>query len=235
MIGQCLSCTRTFAVAKTKRHWGICFQCITRRFAVVAARVEDHDPIDDYMEDIFRSSLSAGTERAKPIDWVNFNLVVSALSLEGVFSRFPQLLDAIGGLSGNAQSNGQAIYNLYQRNAEDVKAVLQTKNNEYYQQLLSGSLPSEKQPENEKSLQDQAGIILTAAGHEFERESPEFAFSIVKTRLDFSFPESQLFLEMKLLKESKERCPGCGWNHGRHSEIPEEMSGIKMPELAWRE
>jgi hypothetical protein len=144
MIGQCLSCTRTFAVAKTKRHWGICFQCITRRFAVVAARVEDHDPIDDYMEDIFRSSLSAGTERAKPIDWVNFNLVVSALSLEGVFSRFPQLLDAIGGLSGNAQSNGQAIYNLYQRNAEDVKAVLQTKNNEYYHNhgLNAASPPS---------------------------------------------------------------------------------------------
>jgi len=55
MIGQSLSCTRTFAVEKTKRHCGTCFQCITRRFAVVAAGAEASDPVDDYTKDIFRS------------------------------------------------------------------------------------------------------------------------------------------------------------------------------------
>ena len=242
MIGQSLSCTRTFAVEKTKRHCGICFQCITRRFAVIAAGAEAHDPVDDYMKDVFRSALNVGVERANAIDWVNFNLTVSALSLEGLFLRFPQLHDGLGHLSGSPQSAAQEIYSLYQRNAEDVKNVLRGKNNEHYQDILSGTLPPESllrligsgvhlqpnvvclmeeieqkllpalreafsktQPADEKSLQDQTGIILKAAGYEFERESPEFAFSIVKTRPDYSFPESGLFLEMKLLKEAKHR------------------------------
>jgi hypothetical protein len=64
---------------------------------------------------------------------------------------------------------------------------------------------SKQQPTDERCLQDQAGIILKAAGYEFERESPEFTFSIVRTRPDYSFPESGLFLEMKLLKEARHR------------------------------
>ena len=242
MIGQSLSCTRTFAVEKTKRHCGTCFQCITRRFAVVAAGAEASDPVDDYTKDIFRSPINKGVERGNAIDWVNFNRTVSALSLEGLLRRFPQLYDGLGDVMGNPQSAAQGIYAMYQRNAEDVKSALQTKTNEYYAEILSGHLPvdgllgllgsgahlqpnvvglmeeiegklapglreafSKQQPTDERCLQDQAGIILKAAGYEFERESPEFTFSIVRTRPDYSFPESGLFLEMKLLKEARHR------------------------------
>jgi hypothetical protein len=62
-----------------------------------------------------------------------------------------------------------------------------------------------KEPDDERELQDQAEIILRAARYELDREAPEFTFSIVKTRPDFSLPELDLFLEMKLLKEAKNR------------------------------
>ncbi len=242
MVGQTLSCTRTFAVEKTKRHCGICFQCLTRRFAVVAANAEAHDPVDDYVKDVFRDSLARGEERANAIDWVNFNLMVSDLSLEGLFRRFPQLHQALADVPGNPQSSAQAIYEMYQRNAEDVKKALRVKSNEYYSEILSGRLPSDsllgligsrthlkpnvvcfmeelegklfprlreafakQEPADEKVLQDQAGIILRAAGYDLEREAPEFTFSIVKTRPDYSFPESGVFLEMKLFKDEKHR------------------------------
>lgn len=77
MIATSLSCTRTFAVQKTKRHCGVCFQCIARRFAVITARAEPHDPIDDYVKDIFTHSLAKGQERATAIDWVSFNVEVA--------------------------------------------------------------------------------------------------------------------------------------------------------------
>jgi 7-cyano-7-deazaguanine synthase in queuosine biosynthesis len=242
MIGQSLSCTRTFAVEKTKRHCGTCFQCITRRFAVVAADAEASDPVEDYAKDIFRSSLSKGVERGNAIDWVNFNLTVSALSLEGLLGRFPQLYDGLGDIFGNPHAAAHGIYAMYQKNADDVKGVLQAKTNQYYSEILSGQLAvdgllrlvgsgahllpnvvrlmeeiegkllpglreafSKQQPTDERCLQDQAGIILKAADYNIEREAPEFAFSIVKTRPDYSFPESGLFLEMKLLKEGKHR------------------------------
>jgi hypothetical protein len=60
-------------------------------------------------------------------------------------------------------------------------------------------------PANERQLQDQAEVILRAAGYAPWRELPEFAFCIVGTKPDFSFPESETFLEMKLLDDSTER------------------------------
>jgi 7-cyano-7-deazaguanine synthase in queuosine biosynthesis len=77
LIAQTLSCTRTFAVEKTKRHCGVCFQCLTRRFAIISSNSESHDPVDDYVKDIFKDSLAKGFERGNAIDWLNFNLEVS--------------------------------------------------------------------------------------------------------------------------------------------------------------
>jgi hypothetical protein len=208
----------------------------------VAAGAEASDPVDDYAKDVFRSPLNKGEERGNAIDWVNFNRTMSALSLEGLLRRFPQLYDGLGNVRDNPQSAAQNIHVMYQGNAEDVEAVLRTKTNEYYAEILSGRLPadcllrlvgsgahlrpsvvglmeeiegklfpglreafSKQQPTDERCLQDQAGIILKAADYEFERESPEFTFSVVKTRPDYSFPESGLFLEMKLLKEARHR------------------------------
>lgn len=62
-----------------------------------------------------------------------------------------------------------------------------------------------REPQDEAELQRQAGIILRSADYEVEKEAPEFTFSIVKTRPDFSFPESGVFLEMKLFNDGNKR------------------------------
>jgi 7-cyano-7-deazaguanine synthase in queuosine biosynthesis len=242
LIAQTLSCTRTFAVEKTKRHCGVCIQCLTRRFAVVAADVESHDPVDDYVKDIFRDRLAKGEERGNAIDWLNFNLQVSDFSLEGLFQRFAQLHEALRFIRGDSQSNSRAIYDMYQRNAEQVQKAVKCKHNQYYGDFLSGKLPADsfigligsrvhlrpqivdfleeieskllprlreafaqQQPNDEAELHRDSGIILRAAGYKIEPESPQFSFSIVKTRPDYSFPESGVFLELKLFKESGQR------------------------------
>jgi hypothetical protein len=242
LIAQTLSCTRTFAVEKTKRHCGVCFQCLTRRFAVIASNSERYDPVDDYVKDIFKDSLAKGVERGNAIDWLNFNVEVSGFSLEGIFQRFPQLQQALASIDGDSRANAQAIYDLYQRNAEEVQKAVKCKHNQYYADFLSGKLPADsliglvgsrdhlrpriaellediesklsprlreafarKQPDDEAELQRQSGIVLRAAGFDIEAESPQVTFSIVKTRPDYSFPASGVFLELKLFKEAAQR------------------------------
>jgi 7-cyano-7-deazaguanine synthase in queuosine biosynthesis len=240
MIKTSLSCARTFGIEKTKRHCGVCFQCLTRRFAIVAANAEEYDPTDDYKKDVFRESLAEGAERGNAVDWVNFNREMRELSLETLLERFPQLYTALGNMEGDRHANAKSTYALFQRNAEDVVNVLRTKHSQHYSDILAGRVPSDsllgligtgahlrprlagfleelaatlsprlreafrdKEPGDERELQNQAEVILKAAGHRVDREGPEFPFSVVKTRPDFSLPESDAFLEVKLLKDRK--------------------------------
>jgi 7-cyano-7-deazaguanine synthase in queuosine biosynthesis len=241
-IKTSLSCTRTFGVEKTKRHCGVCFQCVTRRFAIVAANAEAHDPADDYKKDVFKDGLAKGVERGNVTDWVNFNREVKELAIEALFLRFPQLYQEVGSMGGDRHENTKYLYALYQRNAEDVVSVLRAKHSQHYSDVLAGRLPSdslfgligsgahlrprladfleevavtlsprlreafrERAPDDEGELQSQAEVILKAAGYRVDKEAPEFTFSIVKTRPDFSFPESNAFLETKLLRDRKNR------------------------------
>jgi 7-cyano-7-deazaguanine synthase in queuosine biosynthesis len=242
MVKTALSCTRTYRVEKTKRHCGVCFQCMTRRFAVVSAQAEAHDPTDDYVKDVFKDSLAEGQERGNAIDWVKFNLDMCDRSLEGLFHHFPQLNEALNSIPGNRAENAETIYRMFQQNVDDVMRALQCKYGELFNDFVKGSLPKDslfgligaqahlrpaiaaylqrleqtlsprlreafakQEPQDEAELQRQAGIILKAAGYDIEKEAPEFAFSIVRTRPDFSFPESGVFLEMKLLNDGAKR------------------------------
>ncbi len=242
MVKTALSCTRTYRVEKTKRHCGVCFQCLTRRFAVVSALAEAYDPTDDYVKDVFKDSLAEGYERGNVVDWLKFNLDMRDRSLEGLFHHFPQLHEALNSITGDRAENAEAIYRMFQQNADDVMGALQRKNTELFNDFVKGCLPKDSLlgligarahlrpaiadylqrleqtllprlreaflkggPKDEAELQRQAGIILKSANYDLEKEAPEFSFSIVKTRPDFSFPESGVFLEMKLLNEGNKR------------------------------
>ncbi len=241
-VKTALSCTRTYRVEKVKRHCGVCFQCLTRRFAVVSALAEGHDPTDDYVKDVFKDSLAEGFERGNAVDWVKFNLDVRDRSLEGLFHHFPQLHEASNSIPGDRVRNAEVIYRMFQHNADDVMCALRAKHNELFDDFVKGRLPRDslfgligsqahlrpaiadylqrleatlsprlreaflnRQPEDEVELQGQAGIILKSANYEVEKEAPAFTFSIVKTRPDFSFPESGVFLEMKLFNNASKR------------------------------
>ncbi len=242
MIKTALSCTRTYRVEKIRRHCGVCFQCLTRRFAVVSAEAEAHDPTDDYVKDVFKDSLAEGAERGNAVDWVKFNLDIRDLSLEGLFHRFPQLHEALNSIPGDRAQNAERIYRMFQRNADDMMVALQFKHTKLFDDFVKGSLPKgslfgligtqahlrpaiadylqrleqtlvsrlreaflKQEPDDEAELQRQAGIILKSANYVTEKEGPEFSFSIVKTRPDFSFPESGVFLEMKLFNHVNKR------------------------------
>lgn len=52
MIKFATSCTHTWKMTKLTTHCGTCSQCIDRRFAILSANLEDHDPAEAYGVDL---------------------------------------------------------------------------------------------------------------------------------------------------------------------------------------
>jgi len=55
-----VSCARIREMTVPQTHCGVCSQCVDRRFAVLAARLEAHDPETLYKLDLLLVALPAG-------------------------------------------------------------------------------------------------------------------------------------------------------------------------------
>ena len=53
LIAESISCTHTKDITNKQPHCGYCSQCIDRRFAVMAAGQEQHDPLTQYRMERF--------------------------------------------------------------------------------------------------------------------------------------------------------------------------------------
>lgn len=59
LIKHSMTCTHTWEMTNQHTHCGGCSQCIDRRFAVLAANADQHDPVDHYKFDVFTQSRDA--------------------------------------------------------------------------------------------------------------------------------------------------------------------------------
>ena len=56
LIRHSMTCTHTWEMTNQHTHCGGCSQCIDRRFAVLAAKADQYDPVDHYKFDVFTVS-----------------------------------------------------------------------------------------------------------------------------------------------------------------------------------
>ncbi len=70
LIREAVSCTVVRKQSRNLTHCGACSQCIDRRFAVVAAGLEDHDPEGAYMTDVFLGERVSDQSRTMALDWM---------------------------------------------------------------------------------------------------------------------------------------------------------------------
>lgn len=78
-----------------------------------------------------------------------------------------------------------------------------------------------KKPDREKEVQDAAQALLSEFSQNIQREAPQVSFGIVSRRPDFSQDSTQLFIEMKLVKQKKDV-----------SKVADEISADLRPYLA---
>ena len=91
----------TYSCGKQQGHQagrplcGGCSQCVDRRVAVLAAGLEDHDPVSRYELDLFTGALREGEARTVALDYVRFAAGTRGLGPRALYARVPQLDDCL--------------------------------------------------------------------------------------------------------------------------------------------
>ena len=85
LIPQTVSCSRVYQIETDRPHCGECTQCLGRRFAVLSAGVEQHDPEQGYRVRLFVDERREGTRRALAVSYIELARELGRMSS----SRFP--------------------------------------------------------------------------------------------------------------------------------------------------
>lgn len=138
-IGKTNSCTRPHKWTKEHTHCGVCSQCIDRRFSILAANLDEHDPQTQYGCDLMLGSRDKGEDIVMAANFVAFAQDISEMSLNIFQKKFPQLFDA---LSFYKESEPlPKIYAMLKRHAVSVNAVIQKTIKQNAEIMAGGRLP----------------------------------------------------------------------------------------------
>lgn len=87
-ISRTVSCTVIRKQSRRLTHCGACSQCLDRRFAIVAAGLEAHDPGDAYRTDVFLGPRPEDQSRTMALDWTGHAWDLAEMDAIGFWSRF---------------------------------------------------------------------------------------------------------------------------------------------------
>lgn len=85
LIKHSMTCTHTWEMTNQHTHCGLCSQCIDRRFAVIAAKADQYDPIDHYKADVFTQSRNKDDDKIMSASYLERANQVGALENVGQF------------------------------------------------------------------------------------------------------------------------------------------------------
>lgn len=125
LIQQAVSCVHIEGRTKTHPHCGTCTQCIDRRFATIAAGMEEHDLSDYYEKDILESPLDVGEERTTAENYIRFALSLERLDTPQLFlDAYPELYDALW-TADDAETWVEECWGVFQRHQAMVNGVIE--------------------------------------------------------------------------------------------------------------
>ncbi|HUW33766.1 MAG TPA: 7-cyano-7-deazaguanine synthase [Planctomycetota bacterium] len=109
-----------------KTHCGTCSQCIDRRFAVLAAGAEEHDPGELYSHDLLVGPRSKEEHRLMIASYVSTaEEIVNVRSPQEFFAKFGMACRALEYFEGRSvDSVAQDIYQLHKRHAAAIIKVI---------------------------------------------------------------------------------------------------------------
>jgi hypothetical protein len=142
LLGRTNSCTKPRTWTREMRHCGACSQCIDRRFAVLAAGLEELDPAEQYQIDLLVGDRSGERDLRMAVDYVKFFQRFASSARNRFISDYPQIASALSHFPGlSADDAKDRIYDLYHRHAEDVLAVIGHALAAHGDALARGELP----------------------------------------------------------------------------------------------
>ncbi|MCK9502450.1 MAG: hypothetical protein M0Q52_11550, partial [Lascolabacillus sp.] len=118
------SCTHTWEMTKLRTHCGTCSQCIDRRFAVLAADAQQHDPEEAYGVDLLVGERDEGEPKAMLAAYVETANEVADMTALDFFGRYGETARVFKHLNGSPDVTALQIYELYSRHAKCITKVV---------------------------------------------------------------------------------------------------------------
>ena len=144
LIPYTCSCAHQgYGQTRLSLHCGTCSQCIDRRFAILAAGLQDFDPQIDYRTDVFRGPRDEGYEKSMAINYVRHALSLHQMTKEQIAGAFNmELVRAVRYVTKRRSEEAQKLIDLHKRHAESVHHVLTDQMGKGADTCLDGSLPT---------------------------------------------------------------------------------------------
>ncbi|WBL32175.1 7-cyano-7-deazaguanine synthase [Sinirhodobacter sp. HNIBRBA609] len=177
-ISQAVSCTSVRDQTILHTHCGTCSQCLDRRFGILAANLEQHDPPDHYKTDVLLGARDSENSIKMGVEWTRHALHLNQMSLEDFFSRFA--LEATRIAQGYPElalpQALERIHAMHQRHANAVASVLQKVIQENSAHLAEARLPP-------------TCLLRLHLGPEAHTLEPRLPSTIVRTRISLDRPD----------------------------------------------
>ena len=103
LIRHTVSCARVRGMTVAQTHCGVCSQCVDRRFGVLAAGLEAHDPDTLYKLDLLMDPLPPGEARTMVEAFVRTASEIERMDDVAFFARFGELSRAVRFIPGNCK------------------------------------------------------------------------------------------------------------------------------------
>jgi len=125
MIAASTTCTHTWTTNNQHTHCGTCSQCIDRRFAVIAAKADEFDPVEAYKSDIFTQSRDKDDDKIMVAAYLErANQVDSLPDVNKFIARYSEVSRVLRHLDGPPSKTSQRVFDLYKRHAKEVMWAL---------------------------------------------------------------------------------------------------------------
>lgn len=114
LIGLSRSCGQTIAIESRKHsHCGVCSQCLDRRFAVLAARQEEHDPVAGYAVDLLFGDRPDGDPRTALAAYLSLVDRVAEMGASEFPAQFGEVARALPHLGVPVEEAAARVFGLY--------------------------------------------------------------------------------------------------------------------------
>jgi len=118
----------------------MCSQCIDRRFAAIAAGLEEHDLSERYETDVLLDPLEGeGLQQAE--SHVRFGQKLAAIDSSDFVEEYPSILQALPYMTGGSARAAQELWLLHRRLGIETVRVLEIMLARHAGRLAKGSMP----------------------------------------------------------------------------------------------
>ena len=126
LITSTVSCSQTFKLGSQATHCGGCSQCIDRRFAAYASKLDDVDEGGIYALDFIQREIENSEVKTTLIDYVRQAKELASLNIEDFYCQmFSELADFIDYVPGmNELEKIETVWKLSQRHGEQVSHAI---------------------------------------------------------------------------------------------------------------